>query len=353
MLHDESVIKSVDDIALYYRTLNPEKNLYIGIEWERHGVYRDDLSPVPYASNNGYLAIYIKLTEEVGWEILKNDENNIYELQRGEAKITTEGDGRPELSGSPQISLHDLAREFRLHNNEIIEMGNVFNIAWLPVSWQPLHKDKEIELIPKYRYKVYVEKGWESTAKRNNGLTVNCSFTDEDNMISKLQTMFRITPIVAAMFASSPFSEGKLSQYFDNRRVKLMEQPEQFLGPQNILDEDFCINKWIDYYINKEVVFVFQDGKETAPKQPFTFLEWIEKGYNNTKPTLLDFDQHIRTHWADFRLRPSYIECRIAGSVPYRLAMSLPALMKGILFSSDGWSAVEELTKDWTFEDVQ
>ena len=100
------------------------------------------------------------------------------------------------------------------------------------------------------------------------------------------------------------------------------------------------------------VILIKSKKGDIVPSKTFTFYEWIEKGYEGIYPTIYDFDQHIKTTWGDIRLRPSYIEYRVADSQPFRLVMSVPALIKGLLFDSTNWDAVKELTKDWSYEDI-
>jgi glutamate--cysteine ligase len=359
MSDDElKVITSGDDLVEYYRSVNKDGSLYVGIEWERSGVYRDTLEPVKYDDDKGYLAVLKKLASEVGWEILSGYRNYILELQRGATKVTIESDGRLELAGSPQKNLHDLAREFRIHANEVAEVGNFFNIAWLPLGWQPLHNDEEITLMPSRRYEIFKKftqnKWMDGYMKRNNGLTANFSFTDEENAIKKAQTAFRILPIVGAMFASSGLSEANLADVLDMRRNCVHEFfPGRTEMPKNILENDFSYKEWIEDYLDIPVILIKREGREDiSPGGGFTFRNWIEKGYEGVFPTVHDFDQHIKTTWADIRLRPSYLEYRVADSVPFKMVMSVPALMKGLIFSSDNWNAVYELTKKWTYEDI-
>jgi len=350
-------ITNINDIVEYYKTINKERELYVGIEWERSGVYRDTLKPVLYEGDKGYLAVLKKLVSEVGWEIIDGHRNQIFELQRGNTRVTIEADGRLELAGSPQKNLHDLAREFRIHANEVEEMGNFLNIVWIPLGWQPFHSDKEIKMINKKRYKIFLDvikdRRIESTMKRNNGLTANFSFTDEENIINKAKAGFRISPIIGAIFASSPFNECKIANYLDMRRFCIMEYaPERNSMPRNILDKSFSLKDWIDFYLKIPVILIKQEGKEDFIPKNLTFEKWIQNGYKGMKPTLYNFDQHIKTTWGDIRLRPSYIEYRVADSVPSKLVMSVPALIKGLLMDSGSWGAIEELTKDWSYDDI-
>ena len=128
--------------------------------------------------------------------------------------------------------------------------------------------------------------------------------------------------------------------------------PERNSMPRNILDKSFSLKDWVDFYLKIPVILIKQEGKEDFIPKNLTFEEWIHKGYKGRKPTLYDFDQHIKTTWGDIRLRPSYIEYRVADSVPFKLVMAVPALIKGLLMDSGSWAAIEELTKDWTYDDI-
>lgn len=351
-------IRSVDELVEHYHRVNWEQTLCVGIEWERSGIHRENTSPVQYEGDKGYNAILQKLVAEVGWEILEKDDDHIYEIKRGDTRVTLEGDGRLELAGSPQENLHDLARELRLHNNEVIEMGNYFGIGWLSLGQQPLHTNAEISLINKKRYSILQgigKKGFaETMAKRLNGVTANLSYLNEQNAIQKAQTAFRVLPIVGAMFACSPFDGGKRGALLDERRNCIQHHSPNRTGiPPGILSETFSIGDWFEYYIALPVILV-PDEKDVVrlPNKEFTFREWMEDGYEGTFPTFADFDRHVKTTWSDLRLRPSYLEYRVADSVPFRHIMGIPALMKGLMFDSGSWKQVKELTKDWTYEEI-
>jgi len=358
MSEPSKTVRTIDDLVQHYHQVNWAQTLCVGIEWERSGVHRDTMKPVEYRGEKSYNAILQKLISEVGWEAIEKDGDNIYEIQRGDARVTLEGDGRIELAGSPQEDLHNLARELRLHNHEVIEMGNIFGIGWLSLGQQPLHSNEEISLLEKKRYSILQDVGkkdlMETMTKRLNGVTANLSYLNETNAILKAQTAFRVLPIVSAMFACSPFNAGKRGQYLDERRQCIQHHaPERTGIPPNILAEDFCMADWFTYYVSLPVVIMEDEhGNVLRPETPLTFQEWMEKGYKGTFPTFKNFDQHVKTTWSDLRLRPSYLEYRVADSVPFRFIMAIPALMKGILFDSGSWEHVKKLTEEWTYDDV-
>lgn len=356
---NHQTVSTSAQLAEYFHQTNPEEKLLMGIELERTGVYRNDLSIVPYDGDSGYQAVFQKLKEEVGWEVTSENNGIIFEMERGKASLSIECDGRPELAGSPREHLHELSREFRLHDNELREIGNIFNIGWMPLGMDPLRSTDEIAMLPKKRYDIlkhYSPSQWtEDFLKMINGVHVNFSYLDEANMVRKAQTAFRVLPIVAAMYASSPFRDGKLGSHLCMRRNSYLgsDAPINTSMPKSILDPNFSFEAWIEHYLDIPVVIIVEDGKpDRAAPKGFTFRTWMEEGYEGRQPTPFDFDQHVKTCWSDIRLRPSYLEYRVADSTPEKLAMSLPALMKGLIFDSDSWDAVEELTKDWTYDDI-
>lgn len=356
-MENNKAIQSVVEIAEFYRNINREQKLYVGIEWERSGVYKDTLEPVPYEGANGYLAVLKKLVSEVGWQIVEGNRNSIGELQRGNARITLESDGRPELSGSPNLNLFDLMREFRLHANEVKEMGDFFNIGWIPIGWQPFHDVKDIPLSDKSRYRILKsfyehDEMFLDYLQKCNGIHCNFSFIDEENAIIKAQTAFRITPIVVAIFSSSPINKGEFSGYLNYRRRVIKDfDPARNELPKNILSENFSLEEWIDWYIKKPVYY-FRRGKKEIIPRGYSFADWMQKGFEGYFPTLEDFDFHVKSVWSDIRLRPSYLEYRVLDSLPLWIIQSSPALIKGLMFDSENWQAIKEMTKDWTYEEI-
>jgi glutamate--cysteine ligase len=347
------------DLVQGYVERARSKKLRVGIEWERSGIYRDTMHPVPYLGTQGYVAVLQKLVDEVGWQIIEAEEGcGIISIQRGDARVTIEGDGRPELAGSPQASLHDLAREFRIHANEYTEMGNIFNIGWLPLGFQPLHPSSAIELAPRKRYNIFQKLGkaelMEDMTKRTNGLTANVSYKDAAGAVRMAQTAFRVLPVIGAMYASSPLIAGEPSKYLNVRRWCIQNHfPGRTGIPSTILDPNFSLLDWVEYYFDLPVILRKRNGvTEPLIEKKCTFRAWLENGIDGDFPSMEDFDQHVKTTWSDMRLRPSYIEYRMADTARERYVMTLPALMKGLLQDPENWEKIEKLTEGWTYKDI-
>ena len=355
-----SPIDDPDVLVRYYSDINTNNDIYVGIEWERSGIYKHSLQPVPYYGDAGYLQILRRLVRESGWSISEGSIRSIGEIERGNTKVSTEADGRVELAGSPNLDLHALAQEFRSHIHEVRKIGGAFNIEWLPMGVQPLHAIQEIKMIDKQRYRSFLElsdepfrnQAFEFIMKKANGIHLNLSYTNSENAIRKAQTAVRILPIVGAMFACSPFNDGTTTGYQSYRRFMLSQHiPQRTSLPLDILDEGYTLQRWLDYYLDLPVVYV-KRRKEYYPKGSITFRQWINNGYKGMQPTLSDFDRHVKTSWSDLRLRPSYVEYRVVDSLPFAYAMSSAALMKGLLLDSASWRSIESLFGSWSVPDI-
>ena len=240
-------------------------------------------------------------------------------------------------------------------------MGNVFNIGWLPLGLQPLHRNDEIPFAPRERYRIFHEVFQnlgkpvlrQAMSKRTNGLTVNIGYKDQKSAICMAQTAFRILPIVGAMFSSSSLVEGKPAKYLDARRYVIQNHwPERTGIPRNILEPDFSLTSWAGYYARLPVILTKHNNMPRAVSKQMSFEDWLQKGLDSEQATMLDFDVHVKTTWSDLRLRPTYLEYRVADSVPFRLALSLPAFIKGLLLDPKNWTLIEQMAKGWTYDDI-
>jgi glutamate--cysteine ligase len=294
------------------------------------------------------------LTEEKGWKIEDMEDGHIFTLRRGTARTTVEADGKPEIVSSPHSSLHDVADEIKNHKQEIDEISEQLGISWITVGIQPFSRAEDIPLLPKKRYEMWDHifpdhHTWMHTyMKALAGTHVNFGYMSEENLIRKTQVLLRLSPLLAAMFANSPYAEGKRTKCWGTRRHKIFTGgPGQEKMMSGILKSDFSLKKWIEWYVDLPVILFQFDQSIEVPKG-FTFRTWMKKGYQGRFPTFFDFDQHLKTRWTDIRFRPSYLELRVFDTLPYDLLMASAAFIKGIIFHKSGWEAVENITRTWT-----
>ncbi len=345
-------------MQFYVTSAIGQEDLLMGVEWERFGVYKDSHEGVPYLGEKGYLKVLKYLHQEKGWEIEDADGEYIFTLKRGDSRTTVEGDGKPEISASPHHSLHDVADEIMQHSGEIEEISQKLDIEWIAVGLQPFLRHDQIPLVPKKRYEMWDRifpdhQDWMHTyMKALSGIHLNFDYVSEKDLICKAQALFRLAPILAAMFANSPFVEGKPGKCLGMRRGKMFQggfgQEKMMNG---ILDKDFSLKKWIDWYVDLPVVIFPFDQERAVPKN-FTFRKWMTEGYEGKFPTFFDFDQHLKTRWTDIRFRPSYMELRVIDTLPFPLLMSATAFIKGLLFVPDGCKEIADITQGWTEQTI-
>lgn len=336
------------------------ENQLIGIEGEKIGIIWNTGEPGAYAGKNGYLAILGKMYEELGWEISKQEDRNILQLKRGNSLIDLESDGRIELAGSPYESIHDVAREFRIHQNEITEVSDVFGISWLGIGYHPLSNNEAITDVQEARKLQMLQYFTELKEKTKNdfglawykktaGIHVSVDYASELDFGRKLRALFRLSPILMAMFANSPFSKGENTRcasyrYFVTRNNEI----PRFQIDKELYDSDFGYDAWIDHVLNQPIIFLDRGEEWIHPN--CSFRRFMEEGFEGHEATMADFEMHMKSMWMDVRARNT-IELRCIDSLPPHLVPAVPALIKGLFYSEASLQAVEALIETWSFDE--
>lgn len=349
----------MEDILCFYNGSFPsrENPLQIGVEWERFGIFSDSGEPVPYLGERGYEKIINGLAQQFGWDVEDKQGGHIFTLVRGKTRITTEGDGKPEISGAPFISLFDVRDELLSINAEMETFADPMKIEWFPLGLQPFHDVSEIPLAPKNRYQTFLKmfsknKEWMSLfMKAVCGFHINIDAFSADDLIRKSQTLYRLSPILCGAFANSPLENGKPTGLLSTRRARVYDGTgmgrEILPGEENILSSAFSLEEWITRFLEREMIILAREkGLVTIPNET-TFLDFLSDGICGEQPTFADVDTHIKTHWVDIRPRIGYLEFRSLDALPLAEAMAVTTFVKGIMLSGEAMDATKELTKDW------
>jgi len=362
LVESKTTIRSKSDILkFFYDSAVPEKELLIGMEVERSGVFSKDLSVVHYNGNSGYLAILNKLVEEVGWKIAEQDENgNIIALKRGESEIHIEDDGRFELVSKPRKGLFSLCREYQMHAREIDEISKEFDVRWISMGRHPFAKNKEItyafphknkkhhnhfqKYYPDFQKNIYQE-----FEKKHNGIHVNFGYTSEQDAIVKFQTLLKISTILTTMFANSPINAGRFAGFMNYRaHSNALFCPHRTETQKIFFEEDFNFEKWIDYLMDLPMRRIDRKGKQIFV--PLLFKDFLNNGFRKYAPRIDDFYLHIKSVWSEIRIK-HYLEYRGFDTVPPHLIPSVPAIVRALTLNSDVMQASQNLVKNWTFND--
>jgi len=332
----------------------------IGIEVEKIGLYYEKSSPPTYGGKRGYLAVLGALYEQLGWEIVKQKGKNITSMKRGRAFLHLESDGRIELAGSPHDSIHDLAREMRIHQNEIAEISKIFGIVWIGSGYHPFVKSADIQGIGSDRKQIILDYfkaskkaagndyglAWEMKA---SGIHVNLDYSDEKDFALKNRVFMRISPIITAMFANSPFSKRAFSGYMSFRsHVSHNTSLSQFDIPQELYDSEFNFDDWIEHLKSLPLLMIRREDKWLKPN--CTFSKFLDKGYEGYSPCMDDYELHLKTAWKDVKSK-TVIELRFIDSLPPYLIPSVAALVKGLAYDQGNLEILDDMTKNWSHED--
>ncbi|WP_394847040.1 glutamate-cysteine ligase family protein [Pendulispora brunnea] len=339
----------------FVRAMKPEPMWRVGIESEKFGIDAETLAPLPYEGERGVLAVLSSLARHFGFSpVREHPDGPLLALSRDGESITLEPGGQLELSGAPMADLHRVADEVARHGKELRAVSEELGIRWLGVGFHPLASTTELPWVPKARYPIMREylpqRGTRALDMMRRTCTVQANFdyaSDEDAM-RKLRVALKLSPIVTAMFANSPFVEGRKGGVRSERaRVWLSVDPDrQGLLPA-LWDEKSRIRDYVEWALDVPM-FLFKRGGKVIANTGQTFRSFWREGHSIYGATLADWEMHLNTLFPEVRLKRT-IEVRGADSVSSREVCALPALWTGILYDQKALGQAEELSADWTY----
>ena len=336
----------------------PKSEWRIGTEHEKFGFCSKNLTPVPYEGVNGIKAILIAMKEKLGWEAIE-DEGNIIGLfnAKGGGAISLEPGGQFELSGAPVETIHQTCRESNQHLKQVKEISQEMGIGFLGLGASPVWTFEETPMMPKSRYNImknYMPKvgsQGHDMMFRTTTIQVNLDFSDEHDMVRKMQVSLKLQSMASALFANSPFTHGKPNGLLSWRSDIWRDVDNQRGGYHPfMLEDDFSFAKYANWGLDIPMYFIIRDGKYIDCTH-ITFRQFMDgalKGeIDDPVANIGDWGNHMSTLFPDVRLK-RFLEMRGADGGPWQDICALPAFWVGLLYSEDALTAAEELVKDWT-----
>ena len=352
------MIKKDDLTEYFFRGIKSKNNLKIGVEHEKFILNTNTLKPLSYEEHNGIKEILEKLTT-IGWIPLYDDnKQTIIALKRGKEAITLEPGGQIELSGAPLDNIHETCEETTNHLKELKKIGNELNFILLGMGVEPNLSLDDIPWMPKQRYgimKKYMTKVGtlgHHMMKRTCTNQVNIDYSSEVDMIEKLRLMFNLESIATAMFANSPFDQGKISKYKSLRsHFWHHTDPDRTGLLPFVFEKGFSFEKYTDYALSVPMYFINRNHNYIDMTK-YTFKEYLDENSNNQDDAILlkDWEDHLTTLFPQVRLK-QYIEIRSMDACSWDLICSQPAFWIGILYDDEIMDNVKEITESWTQED--
>ncbi|MFD2236799.1 glutamate--cysteine ligase [Aureimonas populi] len=360
---DLTSIGSIDDlVADIAAGEKPAEAFRIGTEHEKFGFYAEDLSPVPYEGERGIRALLEGLQALSGWEAIL-DEGRIIGLAGadGGGAISLEPGGQFELSGAPLRSIHETCRESNAHLADVRRVAAELGIQFLGIGSSPLWTLDETPRMPKSRYDIMARympqvgtRGLDMMF-RTATIQVNLDFSSQADMARKMRIGMALQPVASALFANSPFTEGRPNGLVSWRSAVWADVDNARSGLLPFAFEPgFSYRDYVEWALDVPMYFVMREGRYTQATD-VTFRQFLDGALKgriaSPEPTMGDWTNHLSTLFPDVRLK-RFLEMRGADGGPWRRICALPAYWVGLLYDDGALDGAEALTRDWSFEEV-
>jgi len=328
----------------------------VGAEHEKFVFRLADHAPVPYEPG-GIRALLDGLTR-FGWSPVREGDN-VIALERGGASVSLEPGGQFELSGAPLETIHDICEETGAHLQEVKVVADELGLGFLGLGFTPVWRRDEVPAMPKGRYGVmrrYMPKvgglGLDMMF-RTCTVQANLDFSSEVDMVAKFRASLALQPIATALFANSPFVEGRPSGLLSARaNVWTDTDPDRTGMLDFVFADGFGFEAYARYALDVPMYFVKREGAyvDVAGRSFRDFMAGKLPELPGLRPTLKDWADHATTLFPEVRLK-QYLEMRGADSGTWSRLCALPALWTGVLYDSAALAAAWDLCKGWDIAD--
>ena len=354
----EGFIENPEQMVEYLASgCKPKSDWRIGTEHEKFGYCKDTLKPLPYSGERSILTVLEGLRDEYGWSPIL-EAGNLIGLSKNGANVSLEPGGQLELSGAPLETIHETCDEVNTHLREVRSVADRVGVGFIGLGAAPTWHHEDMPVMPKGRYKLMTDymdqvgSMGKSMMYRTCTVQVNLDFSSEADMIKKMRVALALQPVATALFANSPFFEGKLNghQSWRSRIWRDLDADRTGMLPF-VFEDGFGFEAWVDYALDVPMYFVYRDGKYlNALGQSFRdFLKGQLPALPGQLPTLGDWADHLTTIFPEARVK-KFIEMRGADGGPWRRLCALPAFWVGLCYDQTSLDAAWDLVKDWDAE---
>jgi glutamate--cysteine ligase len=335
----------------------PREQWRIGTEHEKFAYNLDDFRRLPYEGEKGIRALLQGLTR-FGWQPVEED-GRLIALTKGQASVTLEPGGQVELSGAPLDNVHQTCFEVHEHLDQVKEVGSELGTGMIGLGFDPKWRREDVPWMPKGRYAImrdYMPKRGKlglDMMLRTCTIQVNLDFESEACMAKKFRVGLALQPVATAVFANSPFVEGKPSGFLSTRsHVWTDTDPDRTGDLPFVFEDGFGFERYVDYMLDIPMYFIYRNGRyiDAAGQSFRDFMAGKLPALPGERPTMSDWADHLTTAFPEVRLK-RFLEMRGADGGPWRRICALPALWAGLLYDASALDAAWDLVKDWTAEE--
>ncbi len=352
-------IEHRDQLAEYLSDgCKPKADWRIGTEHEKFGYCKDTLNPLPYDGPRSIRAMLEGLRDRFGWSEIR-EAGNIIGLEKDGANVSLEPGGQLELSGAPLETIHQTCDEVNVHLREVQEVAEAIGAGFIGLGAAPLWTHDQMPMMPKGRYRLMTDYmgrvGTHGTQMmyRTCTVQVNLDFGSEADMVKKFRVALALQPIATALFACSPFFEGKPNGYQSWRGRIWQSLDDDRTGMLPFVFEDgMGFDRYVDYALNVPMYFVYRDG-EYIDALGMSFRDFLKgklPALPGEVPTLSDWADHLTTLFPEARIK-KFMEMRGADGGPWRRICALPAFWVGLMYDSTALDAAWDICKGWSTQE--
>jgi len=346
-------IESMAQLADYMASgCKPKADWRIGTEHEKFGWLTDTRMPLPYAGGRSISALFAGLEAQFGWAPVREGAN-VIGMKRGGANISLEPGGQFELSGDMVADLHETAAETQLHLDEVRTIAAPLGIRFMGIGAAPEWHHDQMPVMPKGRYRLMTDYmgrvGTHGTQMmyRTCTVQVNLDYASEADMVQKLRVSLALQPVATALFASSPYFDGKPNDHrsWRSRIWRGLDDSRTGMLPW-AFEEGMGFQRYVDWVLDVPMYFVYRDGRYiNALGQSFRdFLKGELPALPGEVPTLSDWADHMTTVFPEARVK-KYIEMRGADCGDFGHIVGLPAFWVGLMYDQASLDAAWDLVK--------
>lgn len=349
-------IEHHDQLAQYLADgCKPKEDWRIGTEHEKFGYCKDSLLPLPYEGECSIRAMLEGMRDRHGWAPVE-EQGKLIGLEKDGANISLEPGGQLELSGGMLETIHETCDEVNVHLREVQEVADEIGAGFIGLGAAPEWTHDQMDLMPKGRYKLMNDyMGRVGTMgrvmmRRTCTVQVNLDFGSEADMVKKMRVAIALQSVATALFANSPFFEGKPNGYKSLRSKVWRELDASRTGTLPfVFEEGFGFERWVDYALDVPMYFVYRDGKyiDALGMSFRDFMKGKLAALPGETPTLSDWADHLTTAFPEARMK-KFIEMRGADGGPWRRLCALPAFWVGLLYDQGALDGAWDLVKHWT-----
>src|SRR5690348_8091311 len=329
----------------------------IGTEHEKL-VYKTSDHRAPSFDERGGIRDILLELREFGWEPVEEN-GQVIAMAGDDGTVSLEPAGQLELSGAAVENLHQTCAETGRHLNQVKAVGEKCGVGFLGLGMWPDKTRAELPVMPKGRYAIMLRHmprvgnlGLDMML-RTCTIQVNLDYSSEADMAEKFRTSLALQPLATALFANSPFAEGKPNGFLSFRsHIWSDTDPHRTGMLPFVFEEGFGYERYLDYALDVPMYFVFRDGRyiDAAGQSFRDFLEGKLPALPGELPRESDWIDHLSTAFPEVRLK-SFLEMRGADGGPWNRICALPALWVGLLYDDAALDAAWDLVRHWTMDE--